>query len=664
MLPMIFPNTQKATLREIGSKEREPRFRVRFVAVLLAGLAAAHAAVADTELQTSLAAGLSGIQTQVSPTGPISDSITGSGPAGLASAAAFARADFGPLEAENESTAVALENTAGFSTAIVRDDITITPDDPALNATEGRIVFELRPLGVLRHDPNGVDPLSDSADGLASWRVAVTGAESPGEYRGNLFLRPGLSGFGFEEELVGTPLGTPLVFERLVFFGFPTELEILLTTQTDAAVTDFAPTEAAYRAFAGVVMAWDGIVEVQDRFGNVVADYTLTSGSGTNWRLPVPEPGFAIALLVGAGALAFRWASLATRTRLAEKKIEPASIGSAEREGRRERALGGLPSPGRRRHAVARFSSARPSLSDRMISYPGTHCVASSDIPHELLAGGDRMRLRRGSGWAAGRAALLALALVWGASPAQSQISYSPDVTVQISGTVVSDEDTALDDLGGSVGVTDLGSLPTAAEVDAYSLDGGDRLFSLDITSVLPGGLVARPADVVRYDGASYTLAFDALAAGVPAGANVDAVSVAGSGLHLSFDTTVDLGGGVTPADEDLVLFLGGGFVLSFDGSAAGLDESLDLDAANVQADGSFVLSLDHGGTIGGVVFDDDTVLIHDGANWAVAVDASDLDPAFGAADLVAVPEPNVGLALALGAVAMLGARILREEGR
>ena len=35
---------------------------------------------------------------------------------------------------------------------------------------------------------------------------------------------------------------------------------------------------------------------------------------------------------------------------------------------------------------------------------------------------------------------------------------------------------------------------------------------------------------------------------------------------------------------------------------------ALDLDAANVQPDGSFVLSLDQAGTIGGVVFDDDTV--------------------------------------------------------
>ncbi|MHA7839956.1 MAG: right-handed parallel beta-helix repeat-containing protein, partial [bacterium] len=143
---------------------------------------------------------------------------------------------------------------------------------------------------------------------------------------------------------------------------------------------------------------------------------------------------------------------------------------------------------------------------------------------------------------------------------------------------------------------------------------------------------------------------------------NVDAVAVGGGGLHLSFDTTVDLGGGLTPADEDLVLFVGGGFVLSFDGSAAGLDPTLDLDAANVQPDGSFVLSLDHSGTIGGVVFDDDTVLIHDGSTWAVAVDASELDAGFGAADLVAVPEPGLLPGLLLGAVAFAGAARRRRR--
>ncbi len=246
--------------------------------------------------------------------------------------------------------------------------------------------------------------------------------------------------------------------------------------------------------------------------------------------------------------------------------------------------------------------------------------------------------------------------------PSHAQITYSPDVTVSLSGTVVADEDAAEDDLAGSVGLADLGSLPTAAEVDGFSRDGSDRLFSLDITSQLPGGLVALPADVVRYDGATYTLAFDSVAAGVPREANVDAVSVAGGGgLHLSFDTTVDLGSGVIAADEDLVLFLGGAFVLSFDGSAAGLDPSLDLDAANAQPDGSFLMSFDHAGSIGGVVFDDDTVLIWDGSIWAVALDASDVDGAFAAADLVAVPEPAFGMGLALCSILVLsGAPLAR----
>lgn len=75
------------------------------------------------------------------------------------------------------------------------------------------------------------------------------------------------------------------------------------------------------------------------------------------------------------------------------------------------------------------------------------------------------------------------------------------------------------------------------------------------------------------------------------------------------------------------------------------------------------MLSLDQAGTISGVVFDDDTVLIHDGSTWAVAVDASDQDPRFGTADLVAMPEPGVGTGLVLGIAALVsGVRPDRER--
>ena len=290
---------------------------ISFIAVIMSLSAPA---AADTEVQTTLQAGLSGIQTQTSPTGPLSDAVSGTGPNGLSATSAFGEADFGVLEAENDSFAVGSENAGGFATVFFRDDITVIPDDPALNATEGRIVFELRPMGVLRHDPQEIEPLNDSAEGLAAYRVAVTGAELPGEYSGQLRVSPGLNGFGFEEAFSGTPLGTPLIFERFVFFGFPNELEVLLNVQTNANVTDRPPATAGYEAMAGVAMAWDGILEVRDNLGNVISNFSVTSGSGVDWSQPVPEPGFALACLVGSAALAAARRVAGDRQRAPAKK--------------------------------------------------------------------------------------------------------------------------------------------------------------------------------------------------------------------------------------------------------------------------------------------------------------------------------------------------------
>jgi hypothetical protein len=248
------------------------------------------------------------------------------------------------------------------------------------------------------------------------------------------------------------------------------------------------------------------------------------------------------------------------------------------------------------------------------------------------------------------------------AGSGQAEIAYSPDIALNLDGTVVTDEQVANDDLAGSIALANLGAIPASTEVDAYAADGSELLFSLDTTTLLAGGLTVVPADVVRYDGVVYTLELDAIAEGVPDGANVDAVSMFGSDVVVSFDTTVDLGSGVIAADEDLVAFSAGAVVLLFDGSAAGLDPSLDLDAVTMAAGGAFYASFDQSGSVGGVTFDDDAVVLHSGTTWSPAGDLSDEYAAFGPADLVSVPEPGVGLGLALGAALLtIAARVRRQ---
>jgi hypothetical protein len=89
-------------------------------------------------------------------------------------------------------------------------------------------------------------------------------------------------------------------------------------------------------------------------------------------------------------------------------------------------------------------------------------------------------------------------------------ISVSPDTSIELDDTLVEDEDVAIDAWVGVTATQDLGAIPGEASVIAYHLESsGGRLFVLDTTVELPGGLMAEPRDVIRYDGASYALEFD-----------------------------------------------------------------------------------------------------------------------------------------------------------
>ncbi len=241
------------------------------------------------------------------------------------------------------------------------------------------------------------------------------------------------------------------------------------------------------------------------------------------------------------------------------------------------------------------------------------------------------------------------------AASAQDLFAGSPDTTIQRGTTLAQDEDVAVDNQLGIVLLEDLGTLPTAAEVTAYGLAvNGDRLFSVETTTSLLGGVVARPRDVVRWDGAAYAIELDGSSEGVPPGVAIDAVSEAPGGLLVSFDTTVSLDA-QTFADEDLARWDGGLFVSVFDGSAAGLGSVYDVDAAQDLGGGAFLVSLETSGSVGGVGFDDEDVLRYDGASWSLEIDASTLDADWRAADLdaVQVPEPRATAALVTGVAAV-----------
>ncbi len=128
-------------------------------------------------------------------------------------------------------------------------------------------------------------------------------------------------------------------------------------------------------------------------------------------------------------------------------------------------------------------------------------------------------------------------------------------------GQTIEGEDVVSDDvMSGTITPVALGPLANSSDVTAYHvLANGDRLLAIDVTVSLPGGVTAKTGDVVRYDGANYTIEFDAASESIPSGVKIDAVSVNTAGnLVLSFDTSVATPGGAFN-DEDVLKYNPGG---------------------------------------------------------------------------------------------------------
>ncbi len=112
-------------------------------------------------------------------------------------------------------------------------------------------------------------------------------------------------------------------------------------------------------------------------------------------------------------------------------------------------------------------------------------------------------------------------------------------------------------------------------------------LFSTYATVTVPGLGDADDADVYGFDGSTFRARFDATAAGLPAGANIDGLSVVGPGhFFVSFAGNVVLPGLGKVQDEDVVELSDGVWRIFFDGTALGLTSGgADLDAISVRGD-------------------------------------------------------------------------------
>ncbi len=173
------------------------------------------------------------------------------------------------------------------------------------------------------------------------------------------------------------------------------------------------------------------------------------------------------------------------------------------------------------------------------------------------------------------------------ASPCRAQIYLSTDIPADMGGSPYDDRDIVsygnssfssyLD--GSAIGI------PDGVNVVSFGFSGDNRIFSVDVPTDLDGSAYTE-RDIISYDGSNFSKLFDGAAAGIPAGARIDAATVLGDGsIVLSLDVTVELGA-TTYEDRDLIMYSASTFSMYFDGSLNSIPDGVNLDGVCVNSSG------------------------------------------------------------------------------
>jgi hypothetical protein len=198
---------------------------------------------------------------------------------------------------------------------------------------------------------------------------------------------------------------------------------------------------------------------------------------------------------------------------------------------------------------------------------------------------------------------------------------FSPDIHWTEAQTVVADEEAGTAD-SVLANLFAPGGLPASADVDAaHGLANGDVLFSLESTLEL-GGVVYRPNDVIRFDGKSWTKELDGRASGIPDGVNIDAITKSAESLLFSVDVGSVLGS-VTVSDADIVAYDGGTFSIAVSADDVGIESAADVDALHMDNQGALIMSFETAGQVGGIHYRDEDLLALDDTTWSKEADNS-----------------------------------------
>ncbi len=223
------------------------------------------------------------------------------------------------------------------------------------------------------------------------------------------------------------------------------------------------------------------------------------------------------------------------------------------------------------------------------------------------------------------KSAILLFCLIAFTNQAWGQLlRYSVDTGTSLTAKAIHHGNIVFDPQTGTVSVSDPLMLPPGVDLTGLESGSGNTLlFSIDTTALLSGTVISR-SDVGQFSGGDYTVVFDGSSNGVPPSAAIDAFTIDGDDLLLSFDISVDFQAFVAH-DEDLVRFDGANFTLELDLSAEGLPENLDLEAVHRLDDGTYFLSFTENGIAGGVSFADEDILGLDpsDSSWTMVFDGS-----------------------------------------
>lgn len=177
-----------------------------------------------------------------------------------------------------------------FATGVWQDDVTIDKVGKTGQTGTGRALFTVDG-SVSSYGFSGF--LSSSSTATANFSINDQGGTYWDRHRADE---------GFATNTPGGFLGREISVPFSFVYGTPFRMRFQLQAASSESHNQGdgpsgATTDLAHTAY------WGGFQSVMDSGGAEVTDFTVTSGSGTNWAQPVPEPGTIVALGLGGLAL-------------------------------------------------------------------------------------------------------------------------------------------------------------------------------------------------------------------------------------------------------------------------------------------------------------------------------------------------------------------------